>query len=229
MKTTLTFGTALVMLALVVPLQAEDKLNEYSQASWKELGLELVTPEKDKETGFVVGGVNDTKLLASVKSFNGRTIAELEKDMRPGAKSEVGSRKGFLGEQESLLEVLAADNKYVVDERKLDHQQLARHMLALAAIGQKEKDKEFRYEGKRYKVTLVLARGHQLSPFYDDTQTNVLATVRNVDGNFELSYSLLVPQMMERYGFYEGKGTPYRVPPEQILKLLDFVKIEGKP
>jgi hypothetical protein len=30
--------------------------------------------------------------------------------------------------------------------------------------------------------------------------------------------------MIERYGFYEGKGTMYRVDPRQILEVFDFLK-----
>ena len=36
--------------------------------------------------------------------------------MRPGAKAEVGTSKGFLGADEKLLDILAADNDYVVGE-----------------------------------------------------------------------------------------------------------------
>lgn len=223
-------GWCLVLgcLCFCAPSRAEDKkpLPEFSEKSWNELKLELVPETKDAQTGFVVGGVNATKLIATLPAINERTIAELEKDMRPGANSEVGSRKGFIGETEKLLDVLVADNKFVVDEQKLTHQALARHLLALAAIGAKVKEEEFRYHGDRFKVTLVYARGEQLSPFYDDTKTKTVATVRNLDRQTELTYSLLVPQMIERYGFYEGTGTPYRVPPQQILKLLGFLTVK---
>jgi hypothetical protein len=30
--------------------------------------------------------------------------------------------------------------------------------------------------------------------------------------------------MIERYGFYEGKGLRYRVEPAQILEVFDFLK-----
>jgi hypothetical protein len=30
--------------------------------------------------------------------------------------------------------------------------------------------------------------------------------------------------MIERYGLYEGKGTPYRVEPRRVLEVFDFVK-----
>jgi hypothetical protein len=29
--------------------------------------------------------------------------------------------------------------------------------------------------------------------------------------------------MIRRYGFYEGKGTPYRVDPRKVLEVLDFL------
>jgi len=30
--------------------------------------------------------------------------------------------------------------------------------------------------------------------------------------------------MIDRYGFYEGKGTSYRVDPKQVVELFDFLK-----
>src|SRR5262245_12948188 len=81
-------------------------------ADFLELGkyyVKPVDPKKDPKTGFVVGGKNSTALIRGLQEINGRTIAQLEMDMRPGAKSEVGSNAGFLGPKEKLLEVLAAD------------------------------------------------------------------------------------------------------------------------
>src|SRR2546423_1770790 len=80
----------------------------YTVADAKRLGVEPVAPKRDPDTGFVVGGKNSTALIRKLTKINGRTIAELEKDMRPGALS----RAGFLGPKESLLEVLAEDNRY---------------------------------------------------------------------------------------------------------------------
>jgi len=34
--------------------------------------------------------------------------------------------------------------------------------------------------------------------------------------------------MIERYGFYEGKGTSYRVEPKQVVELFDFLKVKAK-
>jgi hypothetical protein len=71
--------------------------------------------------------------------------------------------------------------------------------------------------------------GSQLSPFYDDTKANQEATVHNLDNGKKIAYSLLVPLMIERYGFYEGKGTPYRLEPSKTVEVLDFLKKKEKP
>lgn len=218
------FGCLLAASLRPLPARAAEPPRDYTNASLQELGIKPVPAKKDPKTGFVVGGRNPTESLKSLTEIAGRTIAELEKDMRPGANSEVGSRKGFLGKDEKLLEILAEDNKYVVDELGLTHQDFARHLHVLGAIGAKLKEDEFRYHGRRFKVKVVVSKWMQPSPFYDDTQTNSYVTVTNLDNEKTLDYSLLVPQMIERYGFYEGKGTPYRVDPHKVVEVLAFLK-----
>jgi hypothetical protein len=192
-----------------------------------------VTPKKDAKTGFVVGGKNDTALIRELKEINGRAIADLEKDMRPGADSSVGSTSGFIGPDEKLLEVLATDNKYVVDDLGLTHQALAKHLHAMGTIGfwqldQKQDGAPFVYRGRRFKVTLAISAGSQPSPFKDDTTSGTIATLQNLENGKKLKYALLVPYMIERYGFYEGKGTPYRVDPKNVVEVLDFLETRPK-
>ena len=208
---------------------------DYKDVEPATLGVEPVPETKDPKTGFVVGGNNPTALVKGLPEINGRSIAELERDMRPGAMSA----KGFLGPDEGLLAVLAADNALVVDELGLTHQELARHLRLVAAIGLKRmadarKAKQdppadpFTYHGRRFTVTLLSYRGYQLSPFQDGTKTNTEAKLTNVETGKALRYSLLVPDMVERYGFYEGTGTPYRVPPREVVAVLDFLKPKAK-
>jgi hypothetical protein len=179
----------------------------------------------NKDHEFVVGGKNSTASIRKLKKLNGRTIAELEADMRPDPEHSAGHRseKGFLGPTEGLLDVLAADNAYVVDELGLTHQELAKHLHAIKALGGFE-PKEVVYHGRRFKVELDTFKGFQLSPFLDDTKTNEDAHVENLDNGKKINYSCLVPFMIERYGFYEGKGTPYRVEPRDVIEVFDFLK-----
>src|SRR5262249_9638158 len=144
---------------------------DFTRADLKDLGIELVKPSRDKKTGFVVGGKNPTALIRKLKEIAGRSIADLEKDMRPGALS----RAGFLGKDERLLDVLEADNRYVVDTLGLTHQELARHLHLLGAVAVKYayfKPLEITYQGKRFRVTSRCYKGFQDSPFNDGTKTS---------------------------------------------------------
>lgn len=181
--------------------------------------------KRDPITGFHVGGQNDTALIERLTELNGRKIVDLEADMRRGASSG----EGFLGASEKLLDVLADDNRYVVEKLGLTHQELARHLHAMATIGwwkwkHKEDVTAFVYRGRRLIVTLTFTRGSQPSPFNDGTESGANATVENLDNGRKITFALLVPSMIERYGFYEGHGTDYRVDPQQVVDVLDFLK-----
>src|SRR5206468_2284094 len=121
----------------------------------------------------------------------------------------------------------AADNKYVVDELGLTHQELAGHLHLIGAVAAKQavnQPLDLLYHGKKLRVRATIFRGFAQSPFLDGTKTNCETTVENRTTGKKVSFSLLVPHMIERYGFYEGKGTPYRVEPRAVLEVFDFLK-----
>lgn len=186
--------------------------------------------KKDAKTGFVVGGDNKTELIRTLTEINGRKIADLEADMRPGAPVKVGSTAGFLGKDEKLLDVLAADNDTVLKTLGLTHREIGRELNILGGIAKwrmdetERDDVKFLYRERRFKATVIFWKGDQLSPFKDGTKTSNDMILENLDTGKKLSCSLLVPLMIERYGFYEGKGTKYRVDPVKVVDVLDFLK-----
>jgi hypothetical protein len=107
-----------------------EPLKDFTTIKLEDYGFKPVEPKEDSKTGFIVGGKNATELIKKLTEINGKSIDELETAMRPGA----ASMEGVLGKQEKLLEVMAADNKFVVDELGLTHQELARHLHAKAAV-----------------------------------------------------------------------------------------------
>jgi hypothetical protein len=205
----------------------------------KSLSIIPTTLARDSRTGFIVGGKNATATIIGLKEINGRKIEDLEKDMRPPpAKLDdlpqaerrefhfgVRSTHGFLGPTESLLERLAEDNRHVVEKLGLTHQALARPLMVMPALVRiKNSPGEVTYRGRRFQVKVLGFKGFQLSPFRDRTRTSMDVTVKNTWNGKSISYSLLVPQMIERYGFYEGKGLRYRVEPAKVLEVFDFLK-----
>jgi hypothetical protein len=222
-------GVPLLLLALATAsapaaARAGGGPKDYVKVDPKDLGVEAVEPKKDPKTGFVVGGKNATALVKGLETINGIAVADLEKAMRPGGLSKAG----FLGKDERLLDVMADDNDHVLGKLKLTHQEMARHLHVLGAIGRKEQGKEVAYRGVRFRVEVTAYRGYQHSPFRDGTKTNEDAKVTNLDNGKTLTYSLLVPLMIERYGFYEGKGTSYRVDPARVVEVLTFLAPKEK-
>ena len=102
---------------------SQESIKDFTNIVLEEHGIEPVEPQKEPETGFVIAGQNPTSLIKLLTQMNGKRIDELESIMRPGKSSDAG----FLGKEESLLEIMAVDNKYVVDDCGLTHQELARH------------------------------------------------------------------------------------------------------
>lgn len=216
-----------VNLAIAAAGLATCALAQGQQAAPDFTGIEIkqLPAEKDAKTGFVIGGTNATSLIQDLPEIYGRSIADLEKDMRPGAYAT----RGFLGADERLLDILVEDNRYIVEQLGLTHQELAKHLRAIGQIAAKSGSLEFRYHGRRFKASVRLSRWYQASPFRDGTQTNALVISDNLDSEKRLEYSLLMPDLIERYGFYEGKGTPYRLDPRKIVEFLDFMKPQSKP
>ena len=191
------------------------------------LNLNYVRPHRDRKTGFVVGGSNSTKTILSLDSINGIDIDALERQMRPGAPGETGSEAGFLGPDESLLRVMADDNRFVVEQQGLTHQDLARPLLLLGYFARRQRDQQDVTLGDMtFTVRAVHYMGSQYSPFEDRTSTSTDVTVVNKRTGHGLTFSPLVPLMIERYGFYEGKGTSYRVDPALII---DLFRAEKSP
>jgi hypothetical protein len=178
-------------------------------------------PESTEKNGFVTAGKNATESLAKLTAIRGQSIKGLEYFMRPGSMA----RAGFLGEKEKLLDVLVEDNRTVVDKLGKTHAELAVPLRILGAYAQEKGTKEpieFVYRGRRFQARAEVAKAYIDSPFNDQLATNVSVTLWNLDNGKSLTYSMMVPHLIERYGFYEGHGTSYRVEPSDIVDVLEL-------
>lgn len=192
----------------------------------QDLLIHPLSERKDAETGFVYAGVNSTGIIRGLKGkqISGIPIAELEKRMRPGDFSNAG----FLGKEESLIDVLAKDNDWVL-AHGLTHQQLAEILHRFRALSLLKLDgegKEIEFRGQKYEVRSASCLGVQSSPFPDGDNTNLTVAVNNLSKGQSLSFSGLLPFLIERYGFYEGEGTSYRVSPQAIAEMFGLVPFQ---
>jgi len=181
--------------------------------------------ESSAESAFVIGGVNSSETIRGLASLNGISIAELERRMQPGGYAKRGfcaffSEIGFLGFGESLVKVLVEDNDFVLGQGS-SHQEVAEWLKVFTDLPYQNSLADV--SGITYEVETVTFRGAQYSPFEDGTSANKDITVTNPVTGRSIRYSALLPEMVARYGFYEGHGTPYRLAPADIFEMFPAI------
>ncbi len=196
--------------------------------TFESLGIRPVVPFRD-EGGLLVGGVNSNETIRALTSINGYRVGDLEKAMYPStdapADSPHKSISGFLGEGESLIARLVADNT-TVSSFGLTHQQVAATMSWFISMGDIYGGMRTRgtegdviaFNGRRFNVVRD-NWGLQPSPFHDGTESRGDYEVINLETGDRIKVATLVRDMVERYGFYEGE-TRYRVDPADWIRFI---------
>ena len=141
-----------------------------------------------------------------------------QKNMRPG----VITLYGFLGpDDRNLIDILTEDDGKV-KRLGLSHELIGRRMEDLRDQG-KEGLGEFIKAAPHFQVRVESVRGKLPSPFGGPglhRKTNT--TVRNEARDKEITYSDLQIHLIIKNGFYQGKGSIYRLNPADIVDVLEI-------
>lgn len=132
------------------------------------------------------------------------------------------TRDGLLGfDKRSIEEIIRADAE-TVKKFGLTHRQIAERM------------KFFRNEGKKglggfvkvnpyFEVSCDMARGLLTCPFGEPGMyRKTMITVRNLRLGMEIAYSDLNIHLVAEHGFYEGKGSLFRLEPVLLANVLEI-------
>ena len=151
-----------------------------------------------------------------------KVYAAIQAKMAPG----VITRDGFLGEdRRNLVDILTADDG---EARRLGytHQDIARRMIELRDSGMQGLG-EFIDVAPHFEVRVDSVRGKLPCPFGDPgifPKTNI--TVRNLKLDREVLYTDLHIHMIGSHGFYEGKGSKFRLEPKTLAEILEIEPAE---
>jgi len=144
-------------------------------------------------------------------------MREIQEKMKPG----VIVRDGFLGaDARNLVDILIEDEGEVT-RLGLVHQEIARRMIELrdggaAGLG------ELIDVPPHFEVRVDSVRGRLPCPFGDPgifPKTNT--TVKNTRSGRELTYTDLHIHMIGSHGFYEGRGSLFRLEPRDLVEVLE--------
>jgi hypothetical protein len=147
-------------------------------------------------------------------------LTRIQEKMRPG----IITRDGFLGtDRRNLIDILVEDDA-TVKRMDLTHEIIARRMMDLRDAGYRGLG-NFISVSPLFEVRVDSARGKLPCPFGDPgifPKTNT--TVKNLNTGKTVTFTDLHIHMIGSHGFYEGKGSPFRLEPEELASVLEVEK-----
>lgn len=146
----------------------------------------------------------------------------IQEKMKPG----VITRDGFLGsDNRNLIDILIDDDE-TVKRMKFTHQVIAQRMIELRDAGMRGLGDFISIE-PHFEVRVDTVRGKLPCPFGDPgifPKTNI--TVRNLAKDKEITFTDLHIHLIGSHGFYEGKGSLFRLNPEELVVIIEAVPEE---
>ncbi|MFC1503972.1 hypothetical protein ACFL6D_00995 [Spirochaetota bacterium] len=147
-------------------------------------------------------------------------MQKIQDRMRPGALT----KDGFLGtDTRNLVDIITEDDA-AVRRMEYTHEAIARRMKEIRDKGKKGIGNAVSAE-KRFEVCVESIRGKLPSPFNDQVLVRKTNTVvKNLHSGKEIMYTDLNILLIEKHGFYEGKGSPFRLEPGDLIEILEVRK-----
>jgi hypothetical protein len=132
------------------------------------------------------------------------------------------SRDGFLGSDPRPLGQILEEDQNVVNSLGLSHGQIADRMTYFTEAGRRGLGTTVLVDGI-YEVRVESVRGTLPSPWGGDglfPKENVW--FRNTETGDELMWTALTIHFIRDHGFYEGRGSAFRIEPETAKRALDL-------
>jgi hypothetical protein len=137
-------------------------------------------------------------------------------NMRPGCIT----LKGMLGADSRHLVDILIDDAGEVQRLGTTHEAIAARMQALRDAGVEGLGESISVDN-RYEIRVDSVRGVLPCPFEDGVVQKTFIQVRNLALKREITYTDLHIHMIKAHGFYEGRGSSFRLVPRDLVEILD--------
>ncbi|MCG8570037.1 MAG: hypothetical protein MJB14_07830 [Spirochaetes bacterium] len=139
-------------------------------------------------------------------------------NMKPGTITKTG----FLGDDKRPLIDIIEEDEELLEKLKLNIPQLTERMKYFLEEGEKGLGEPITVDNK-YLVQVYEARGKLPSPFEDDGLfRKINVTVENLELKKTIIYSELSLHLIEKFHFFQGKGSTYRLDPKLLKEVLEI-------
>ncbi|MFP4497475.1 MAG: hypothetical protein ACLFQV_04630 [Vulcanimicrobiota bacterium] len=145
-------------------------------------------------------------------------MQNIQDRMKPG----IITLSGFLGEDgRNLIDILESDDAEV-KRLGYTHEQIADKMKQLRDAAYEGLEEYFEIP-PHFKVKVATFRGKLPCPFGDPgVHRKVITHVINTEKDQELFYTDLSIHMIKEHGFYQGRGSSYRIDPGKAAEVLEL-------
>ena len=150
-----------------------------------------------------------------------------EKQLYENFKPGKITKEGFLGDDKRHIHDIIEADEHVLARLGVSLDQIADRLQYFIEEGKKGLETPVELEG--FISTVIWRRGMLPSPFSDPKRLyhKIVATVKNTKLQKELTYTQLNVHMIRDHGFFEGKGSVYRLEPEELVEFLEIAPEEN--
>ncbi len=145
-------------------------------------------------------------------------LDRVERNMRPMCLCQWG----FLGtDRRKLIEILT-DDQGTVNSLGLSHEIIAQRLRAITETGREGWGAPVIVEG-RFDVEVQEVRGKIPCPWgHPGLYPKTHVRLEKRETRETLLWSDLAIHLVEEHGFYQGRGSPYRLEPSEVKRILDL-------
>jgi hypothetical protein len=144
-------------------------------------------------------------------------MKQVQEKMKPG----VITRDGFLGTDRRNLVDILEDDDALVKRMNVTHRQIAERMARFREAGIRGLGDFITIE-PHFEVRVDTVRGKLPSPFGGPGLImKTLIIVRNIQLGREISYTDMHIHLIGEHGFYEGRGSRFRLEPKELVNILE--------
>ena len=132
------------------------------------------------------------------------------------------TKEGFLGDDTRHIHDIIEEDLHTLARLGVTQEQIADHLQYFIEEGKKGLETPVALGD--FTTQVIWRRGMLPSPFGDPKRLyhKIVATVFNKHLNKELRYTQLNVHMIRDHGFFEGKGSVFRLEPEEIVEVLEI-------
>ena len=134
------------------------------------------------------------------------------------------TKEGFLGDDTRHIHDIIEEDVHTLARLGVTQEQIADRLQYFIEEG--KKGLETPVDLGDFTTQVIWRRGMLPSPFGDPKRLyhKIVATVFNKHLNKELRYTQLNVHMIRDHGFFEGKGSVFRLEPEDLVEILEIEK-----